>query len=405
MGTLEAASNRAPSLRSPAKETLMFKRAVWSVVALLVASSIAIQVFAQTPGQQGKGQTAPVSKLPGNLPGSFTFIPKADVEKVQTAIENGLPNDAPVRMVNVSNRFNLGVYTLNSRPSKPPAPGAPVMGFYHNDIAEVYIVASGAGIWRVGGELENPKPDDLSGRSVKEVRGPGVVGVLKGYTNQKITAGDVLIVPAGVPHSPGEMMETTKIIRIVIDPHKVLPIFPPTGQTSSAAPPPAPAKPLPKLAGTFTFIPKAEIDKTLKETEAPGAYGDRAVRTVDLPALNFRVGVYVIHRAKPSDNVPASGWYHTHIAEIYYVLRGAGTFMAGGSLENPTEDDPNSYSTKVVRGPSVSGTFKGVTEQKIEAGDLLIAPIGVPHVTGKATVAPRDIMRIAFDPDKVLPLK
>jgi hypothetical protein len=53
----------------------------------------------------------------------------------------------------------------------------------------------------------------------------------------------------------------------------------------------------------------------------------------------------------------------------------------------------------------VSGTFKGVTEQKIEDGDLLIAPIGVPHVTGRATVVPRDIMRIAFDPDKVLPLK
>ena len=371
----------------------MLKRAVWSVVALLVASSIAIHVFAQS------------AKLPGNLTGAFTFIPKADVEKVQKEIESGRPNDAPVRMVNISNRFNLGVYTLNSKPSQPPTPGTPVMGFYHNDIAEVYIITSGAGVWRVGGELENPKADDVGGRSVKEVRGPGVVGVLKGYTNQKITAGDVLIVPPGVPHSPGEMMETTKIIRVVIDPHKVLPIFPPTGQATSAALPAAPAKPAPKLAGTFTFIPKADFDKTLKETEAPGTYGDRAVRTVDLPAINFRVGVYVIHRAKPSDTVPASGWYHTHIAEIYYLMRGAGTFMIGGSLDNPTEDDANSYSTKVVRGPSVSGTFRGVTEQKIEAGDLVIAPIGVPHVTGRATVAPRDIMRIALDPDRVLPLK
>jgi quercetin dioxygenase-like cupin family protein len=59
----------------------------------------------------------------------------------------------------------------------------------------------------------------------------------------------------------------------------------------------------------------------------------------------------------------------------------------------------------VVRGPSVSGTFRGVTEQKIEAGDLIIAPVGVPHVTGKTTEAPRDILRIALDPDKVLPLK
>jgi mannose-6-phosphate isomerase-like protein (cupin superfamily) len=370
----------------------MPNRAVCSIATLLAGSSIAGFVFAQASG-----------KLPGNLPGAFTFIPKADVEKVQKAIENGLPNDSPVRMVDISGRFDLGVYTLNSRPGKPPEPGTPIMGWYHNDIAEVYIIASGAGTWRVGGEIENPRADDLNGRSVKEVRGPGVVGVLKGFTDQKIAAGDVLIVPPGVPHSPGVMSETTKIIRIVIDPHKVLPLFPHTGQNPPATP--APAKVAPKLPGTFTFIPKSEIDQTLKETETPGTYGDRAVRTVDLPALNFRLGVYVIHRATPSNEAPASGWYHTHIAEIYYVLRGAGTFMVGGSLENPTADDSNSYSTKVVRGPSVSGKFNGVTEQKIEAGDLIIAPIGVPHVTGRTTQAPRDIMRIALDPDKVLPLK
>ena len=200
-------------------------------------------------------------------------------------------------------------------------------------------------------------------------------------------------------------MERTKIIRVVIDPHRVLPIFPSIGDASPAALPPAPAKPAPKLAGTFTYIPKAEIDKTIKETETPGTYGDRAVRTVDLPAINFRLGVYVIHRAKPSDEAPSTGWYHTHVAEIYYILRGAGSFMVGGMLENPIEDSRDSYSTKAVRGPSVSGTFKGVTEQKIEAGDLVIAPIGVPHVTGRTTVSPRDILRIALDPDKVLPLK
>ena len=119
------------------------------------------------------------------------------------------------------------------------------------------------------------------------------------------------------------------------------------------------------------------------------------VRTVDLPAINFRVGVYVLHGTKPSDKVPAIGWYHRNIAEIYYFLRGAGTFAIGGSLENPTADDPNNYSTKVVRGPSVSGIMKGFTEQKVEAGDLLIAPPGVPHVPGKVTAVPRDIVRIA----------
>jgi hypothetical protein len=59
----------------------------------------------------------------------------------------------------------------------------------------------------------------------------------------------------------------------------------------------------------------------------------------------------------------------------------------------------------MVRGPSVTGTFKGATNQKFEAGDVLIAPTGVPHTPSLTTAVPRDILRIAIDPDKVLPLK
>lgn len=369
------------------------KQSILCAVALLATSTIAGRIFAQA------------AKPAGSLPGVFTFVPGSDIAKVQTNIDNGFPNDAPVRMVNVANRFNLGVYTLNSKPTPPPKPDTPVMGFYHNDIAEIYIIQSGNGSWRVGGVLENPVADDPESRGVKEIRGPGVVGVLKGYTDQKITAGDVLIVPPGVPHSPGVMLETTKIVRVVVDPHKVMPLYPGPGTTSVKAAQKAAAKVPGNLPGTFTFIPKADIDRTLKETEAPGAHGDVAVRTVDLPALNYRLGVYVLHGTKTSEQVPASGWYHTHIAEIYTFLRGSGTFIVGGSLENPTADDPASYSTRMVRGPSVSGTFNGATEQRLEAGDWLIAPIGVPHVPGKITAAPRDIMRIAIDPDRVLPLK
>ena len=338
--------------------------------------------------------------------GSFTFISRADIEKVQHDIGNGLPNDAPVRTVNIANKFNLGVYTLNSRPSQPLAPGAPVTGWYHKDIAELYYVVSGMGTWRVGGELENPAEDDPNGRADREIRGPSVGGVLRGFTDQKITAGDVLIVPPGVPHSPGTMSETTKIVRIVIDPNRVLPLHPAVANSTRPEVPRQPAgKPPAKLPGTFTFIPKAQIEKTLRAIEVPGSYGDQAVRTIDLANMNYRLGVYVLHTVKPSQATPSSGWYHTEIAELYYVMRGQGTFMIGGSLENPVPDDPNSYSTKMVRGPSVSGKFNGATEQKIEAGDILIAPTGVPHTPGKTTTAPRDIMRIAVDPNRVLPLK
>lgn len=346
-------------------------------------------------------------KLPGSLPGKFDYVPKADVEKVQQSIEDGAtPNDAPVRMVDVGGKYNIGVYTLNSPVGGAPKPGAPVLGFYHLDIAEVYYIASGSGHWRVGGELVDPKWDDVTLHPVKEVRGPGAGGVLKGFTNQEIHAGDVLIIPPGVPHSPGEMMERTKIVRIVIDAHKSLPLHGANGQNGAfpALKQPTGTPPA-NLPGAWTFIPKADIDRVLKEEETPGPTGDRPVRTVDLPGFKSRVGVYVLHGTKASDNVPKVGWYHNNIAEVYTFLRGAGTFVIGGELENPAQDDANSVSTKLVRGPSVSGTFKGQTEQKMEPGDWLIAPTGVPHVPGKVTGVPRDILRIAIDPDRVLPLK
>ncbi len=372
--------------------------AMWCVAALLFALLLTSRTSVQARGQ--------AAKPTGSLPGTFTFIPKASIEKVQQAIENkAVPNDAPVRMVDAG-KFNLGVYTLNTEPTPPRPAGQSVTGFYHRDIAEVYLLVSGSGSWRVGGDVENPteEPDD---RSRREVRGPSVTGTLKGFTNQKLTAGDVLIVGPGVPHSPGDFTERTKIIRVVIDPHKVMPIFPSTGQAAKPVPV-ATGKPASKMSTAWVYIPKADVDKVMKDIEKPGAYGDQAVRTVDLPVINYRVGVYVLHSANmpKGPQTPAkSGWYHTSIAEIYYFMRGAGGFMIGGTLENPKPDDPNSYATKVVRGPSVSGDFKGGTQQALEAGDMLIAPTGVPHTPSMTTAVPRDIMRIAIDPDHVLPLK
>lgn len=364
----------------------MRNTAMWCAVALLLAVSMTSQA------QQS---------------GTFTYIPKADIEKVQQAIlKMEVPNDAPIRMVDAG-KFNLGAYTLFTQPSPPRTAGAQFNGFYHRDIAEVYILVSGSGSWRVGGEIENPmeEPDD---RSRREVRGPSVTGRLKGYINQKLNAGDVLIVGPGVPHSPGDFTEPTKIIRVVIDPHKVMPLFPPRPGVAARVAPVATGTPAPKLAGAWTYIPKADIDAVMKEIEKPGAYGDQAVRTIDLPTINYRVGVYVLHSPslpKEPQTPAKSGWYHTSIAEIYYFMRGAAAFMIGGALENSTPDDPNSYATKMVRGPSVSGVFKGATLQKVEAGDMLIAPTGVPHTPTMTTAVPRDIMRIAIDPDHVLPLK
>jgi mannose-6-phosphate isomerase-like protein (cupin superfamily) len=373
----------------------MLKTTIWSVIALAVAMPIA----------RGQQKGAATKTPPGSLPGVFTSIPKPDIDKKMKEIEDGTPGDIPVRVVDAG-RYNLGVYALRYEPpAKPVAPGAPVTGFYHSYIAEVYYIRSGSGVFHVGGELENVKENDPKGRAVTSIGGPGATGTLKGYTDQKLSTGDIMIMPPGVPHSPGEMTHGTSIIRVAIDPKKVLPLYPTKG-----LPPQQPRvlNPPPNLPGSVTIITKAEIDKMLKEIEdVPGPSTDRAVRTIDLANMNYRLGVYVLRTAQmpKATESAGAGWYHTHIAEIYYFLHGTGTFAIGGTLEKPVEDGADAWSTRMVRGPSVSGTFKGQTEVKFQPGDMIIAPTGVPHRPSQILSVPRDILRIAVDPDKVLPLK
>jgi quercetin dioxygenase-like cupin family protein len=46
---------------------------------------------------------------------------------------------------------------------------------------------------------------------------------MKGYTTQKWSAGDIIIVPAGVPHMIGfEVTVPNDILRVVVDPKRAL---------------------------------------------------------------------------------------------------------------------------------------------------------------------------------------
>lgn len=175
---------------------------------------------------QGQGQQAPPSSgkpAPPNMPGNFTFIPKAAQDATLKTIIDGAPQDQAVRMVDTPTG-HLGAYVLHWEP-RTPATGAPAMAFYHSDITELYVVTKGAGTILLGGELANPTWGDPNGRAVKEISGPTANGQMSGrYTTQKIAAGDVFIVPPGVPHAMGyEVTTPLEILRIVVDPKKMLP--------------------------------------------------------------------------------------------------------------------------------------------------------------------------------------
>src|SRR5437016_13055296 len=116
----------------------MFKKTIWSLFALLIVQSTSMDTWAQA---QGQGRPAPP-----NIPGAFTFIPKADLE----AAMGPTRGDRPARVVMPAagrtwastSYANLGALHTALRTMKNTVP---VSAFYHTEISELYYVIRGSG--------------------------------------------------------------------------------------------------------------------------------------------------------------------------------------------------------------------------------------------------------------------
>jgi mannose-6-phosphate isomerase-like protein (cupin superfamily) len=150
--------------------------------------------------------------------------------------------------------------------------------------------------------------------------------------------------------------------------------------------------------GVATDILKGDVEALAKTMlNIPG--GDQLLRVVPIDNGAYNAGVAVVHRA-PAQNIAAS-LSHTEITEIYYVLRGSGMMVSGGTMENAKDQMP----VNPVIGPSLAGgKIAGGTVRKIGAGDIVIVPPNTPHGW---TEVNEELVYLTFrmDPKKVLPLK
>ena len=72
---------------------------------------------------------------------------------------------------------------------------------------------------------------------------------------------------------------------------------------------------------------------------------------------------------------------HDQQTEGYLIVSGSGTLVTGGKIVNGRKSPPESEVTKVLNGPSCSGTTVGadVMKKVVKTGDIIIIPAGVPH--------------------------
>jgi len=149
-----------------------------------------------------------------------------------------------------------------------------------------------------------------------------------------------------------------------------------------------------------TYITDEEVKTVNKE---PGI--DRTIKVVDIGSENFSVGI--IHRAATTATAAAgrgasasppagescgeaaaspqtdavSGITHDSQTEGYLIVSGGGTLVTGGHIVNGRQSAPGSDVTKVLNGPSCSGSIVGsdTVRKVVKTGDIVIIPAGVPH--------------------------
>jgi quercetin dioxygenase-like cupin family protein len=146
-----------------------------------------------------------------------TIVSAEEIQKVVSAPGGG---DREIKIVDMG-KYNLGVAVLRRAATKP---GAPMGAINHTKVTEVYYVVSGSGTLVTGGEIENVRAIAADNELVTTVVGPGNNATFKKPAqSRKISAGDVVIIPAGVYHGFSEVPDHIEYVSIRPDLEKVLP--------------------------------------------------------------------------------------------------------------------------------------------------------------------------------------
>jgi mannose-6-phosphate isomerase-like protein (cupin superfamily) len=145
-----------------------------------------------------------------------------------------------------------------------------------------------------------------------------------------------------------------------------------------------------------TDITAAQVQAFIKE--APhDRNSDRPMRVID--AGGYRIGIFGVFR--PKGTPPNATVHQTNVAEVYYVLEGAGMLVTGGTLKKTATPRPSTLGnwTDVA-----SDGIDGGVSRRIAKGDVVIIPGGVPHGWA-STEGDVTYLIVRPDPDKKLALK
>jgi mannose-6-phosphate isomerase-like protein (cupin superfamily) len=146
-----------------------------------------------------------------------------------------------------------------------------------------------------------------------------------------------------------------------------------------------------------TDITAAEFATVLKSMN-PDGVSDQQIKVVDIGKYNVAVGI--LHRSAKAKQTAIA---HSQVTEIYYVVKGRGTFVTGGTITGATPAPADGATVKVLVGPSTTGPgVQGGQSRTIGPGDVIVVPPGVAHWFS-AIEQDLDYLVFRVDADHVLP--
>ena len=147
-------------------------------------------------------------------------VTKPEIDAVLKHVgSEGAGVDRQIRVADLGT-YQLGVGVLHRGPTKP---GAPIAAISHSQVTEVFYVISGSGTLITGGPVANERAFPPETEFVRLAVGPSSGGVFQGGDRRVIGPGDVIIVPAGMPHGFDDITDHLTYLSVRPDMNKVLP--------------------------------------------------------------------------------------------------------------------------------------------------------------------------------------
>jgi hypothetical protein len=204
-----------------------------------IVGIVAVAVFApaiavaQSPKAATYISDEDIKKV-NSLPGVDRQIVSVDIGKLNEAvgiIHRGPTGGAARGAAAGAGGANAGAGAARgtAAPAEPcgeqaAAPDGAVGGILHDHQTETYIIVSGGGTLVTGGHIVNGRRSAPDSDVTRVLNGPSCNGIIAGadVVRKVVKTGDVIIIPAGVPHGWTDIADHVDYLSVRPDPDRVL---------------------------------------------------------------------------------------------------------------------------------------------------------------------------------------